>query len=98
MGFEIPLSDKVAWVFSKMSETIAYLKLELRRKNQELEELKKENEHLKQKKMKGKGRKVEQVRRWQERNPDKVREQKKRYRERQREKKQKVQKKKKKTS
>ena len=64
MGFEIPLSDEAVRVFLRLNEKIANLSLELKRKNQECEALKKENETLKQKTTKGKGRKLEQVKTW----------------------------------
>ena len=51
------------------------------RKNQECEALKKANETIKQKATKGKGKKVEQVKRWRKNHPDLVRGQKKRWRE-----------------
>ena len=57
MEFEIPLSDEAVRVFLRLNEKIANLSLELKRKKQELEELKKQNENLTQKKIKGKRKK-----------------------------------------
>ena len=84
MGFEIPLSDEAVRVFRRVNNKIADLLSEVQQKGKEIEALKKENEKLKEKTQTGKGRKVDQVRRWRKNNPAKLREQKKRWRERQR--------------
>ena len=76
MGFEIPLSDEAVRVFGRLNRRIADLLLEVQALRQENAKLKE------QAKKKGKGRKVEQVKRWRKNNPDLVKEQKKRWRER----------------
>ena len=64
MGFEMPLSGEAVRVFLRLNQKIANLSLELKRKNQQCEALKKENETIKEKIRKRKGKKVEQVKRW----------------------------------
>ena len=71
-------------VYLRQNKTIVDLKLELKRKNQECEALKKEIKTFTEKSRRGKGRKMEQLKRWRKNNPDLVKAQKKRWRERKR--------------